>query len=210
MRRRAAVAGLVAVAVAMALLVGLHVHAVTQWDARAEGDVHRFVLAHHGVRATARVLTHLGDPLVVTLLAVVGALLHYAGGRRWAAAYLLVVRAVAIVVGWVAKETVRRGRPVLAHPVAHAAGFSFPSGHALGSAALYASLAVAGGRWLPRPAAVAVAVVVPVLVATTRVVLGVHYPTDVIAGLALGWAVALAAAFVGWTRGVHREFTTAP
>ena len=89
------------------------------------------------------------------------------------------------------KEGIRRARPALAHPVAHAHGFSFPSGHAFGSAALYASLAVVLGPRVPFAARLALAVLPPLVVATTRVMLGVHFPSDVVAGLFAGWAVAL-------------------
>jgi undecaprenyl-diphosphatase len=80
---------------------------------------------------------------------------------------------------------------VLPDPVAHASGFSFPSGHALGSAALYASLAVVATARVPMPARLVLAVLPPVVVAATRVLLGVHFPSDVVAGLFLGWAIAL-------------------
>jgi undecaprenyl-diphosphatase len=172
---------------------------LTGLDRRADDDAHALVLSRQWLLSLARGLTHLGDPAVVTALAVLGAIALYATGRRRAAVYLLVVRAVAVIVAFLLKETVRRARPALAHPIAHASGFSFPSGHALGSAAAYASLAVvARGRWAPRSVRALVALGVPVVVAATRVLLGVHFPSDVIAGLVLGWAVAqLVAAAVG-------------
>jgi membrane-associated phospholipid phosphatase len=85
---------------------------------------------------------------------------------------------------------VGRHRPVLPHPVAHASGFSFPSGHATGSAALWGSVAVAVWVVARRLVVVALAVIVPAAVAATRVLLGVHFVTDVVAGLLVGWAVA--------------------
>jgi undecaprenyl-diphosphatase len=112
--------------------------------------------------------------------------------RRWlrAAAYVAAVRLVAIVSGFVVKELVGRPRPALPHPLIHASGWSFPSGHALGSAALFASIAVLTASAVGRAWTVAIAVVVPVVVAASRVCLGVHYVSDVGAGLVLGWAVA--------------------
>lgn len=164
---------------------------LTRLDRRADSSTHGYVLDHRWLLSTARALTHLGDPAVVTALAVLGALALFFLHRRRAAAYLLAARLVAVVVAFLLKESVRRARPVLPHPVAHASGFSFPSGHAVGSAALYASLAVAIGPRVPRSARVALGVVPPVVVAATRVLLGVHFPSDVVAGLFLGWAVAL-------------------
>ena len=148
-------------------------------------------LAPWWLRSAARALTHLGDPTVVTALAIAFAVALFVAGRRRAALYLIVVRVAAVVVGYVLKESVRRSRPVLPDPVAHAGGFSFPSGHALGSAALYASLAVVATARVPMPVRVVLAVVPPVVVAATRVLLGVHFPSDVVAGLFLGWAIAL-------------------
>lgn len=63
-----------------------------------------------------------------------------------------------------------------------AQGFSFPSGHSTASASLYPSLAVTWRKkWL-----LAIAIAIPFLVGISRVFLGVHYPTDVLAGWALG------------------------
>lgn len=63
-----------------------------------------------------------------------------------------------------------------------AGGYSFPSGHSQGSATLFSSLAI----WLKRRWMTVIAIIVPLLVAFSRLYLGVHFPTDVIAGLALG------------------------
>lgn len=193
-----------AVVLPLAVLTRVGWHPLTQFDRRTDDDAQSLVVAHHWLLSVARALTHLGDPVVVTALAVVAAIACFVAGHRRAAVYVLLVRAVAVVLGFGLKDVVRRARPVLAHPVAHANGFSFPSGHALGSAAAYASLALILPplrQWhsVPTAARVAVAVVLPMVVAATRVLLGVHFPSDVLAGLVLGWSIALllAAAWVG-------------
>lgn len=184
----------VVVVVPLAVLVRLRWTALDNADTSTDDAAHRFVLSHTGVLDVARALTHLGDPLVVTALAVAMAVL-FAVRRQWrTAAYVLVVRAAATVVGFALKTGVARARPDLPHPVATAHGQSFPSGHALGAAALWASLAVLLAPRVGRPWLVALAVVVPVVVAVTRVLLGVHFVSDVVAGLVLGWAVAVVAA----------------
>ncbi|HEX4655202.1 MAG TPA: phosphatase PAP2 family protein [Mycobacteriales bacterium] len=161
---------------------------MNSWDAHVERSVHAFVLGHRWVFHLASWLTHLGDPLVVTLATIALSAVLLARGARRAAVFVLAVRAVAIVADTGLKHAVDRTRPVLAHPLATAAGASFPSGHAFGSAALWGTFAAL----LPAPrwARLATAVVVPVVVAATRVLLGVHYVSDVLAGLLLGWAAA--------------------
>jgi membrane-associated phospholipid phosphatase len=193
-RRRAFVAGLVAL-----LLLPLAVAARIGWgpitgpDRSADDRAHELVRSSPSLLSVTRAVTHLGDPLVVTVVAVVAAVVCWLIGRRRDAVYLLAVRLVVVVLGYALKEVVGRARPTLPQPVAHAGGYSFPSGHALGAAALYTSLAVVVSgvvrrRWRPLLATFAIAV--PALVAATRVMLGVHFPSDVVAGLVLGWAVA--------------------
>ena len=188
-----------AVVLPLAILTRTGWRPLTRFDRSSDDDAHTLVVSHHWLLSLVRALTHLGDPAVVTALAVAAAIAVFLAGRRNAAIYLLAVRVVAVVAGFALKEGVRRTRPVLAHPVAHASGFSFPSGHALGSAAAYASLALVLPRRVHTSVRVALAVVVPAVVATTRVFLGVHFPSDVVAGLVLGWAIALllAAIWVG-------------
>lgn len=184
-------------AVALLVVVPLAVMARTGWstltsfDRGTDRHAHTLVLAHSWLLTSARDLTHLGDPTVVTVGAVVVAALLWWRRRRRAAVYMLLVRLAAVVAAYALKESVRRARPVLTHPVAHASGFSFPSGHALGSAAFYGSLAIVLKGAAPTPVRVVIGVLPPVLVSTTRVFLGVHFPSDVVAGLAVGWAVAL-------------------
>ncbi len=72
-----------------------------------------------------------------------------------------------------------------------AQGYSFPSGHSSGSVSNYTSLAV----FLKKKWAVAVGVLIPLLVGVSRVCLGVHFPTDVLFGWALGLSVVLLVPF---------------
>ena len=186
------VAGLsLLVVVPLAVLARVGWHPLTSLDRHSDDDAHTLVLDHSWLLSAVRALTHLGDPLVVTTLAVVAAAVMAFAGRRRAAVYLLLVRGVALVIGYGLKESIRRTRPVLEHPVAHAQGFSFPSGHALGSAALYASIAVVLGSRVPFSARLALGLLPALVVAATRVLLGVHFPSDVVAGLFTGWAIAL-------------------
>ena len=103
------------------------------------------------------------------------------------------------------KALVDRSRPVLPDPVARAEGLSFPSGHAqssmvAASVLLLVLLPLLHGR--RRVAALAFAVLWVLAIGFSRVALGVHYVTDVLAGYALGaaWVAAMTAAFQAWRR----------
>ena len=111
------------------------------------------------------------------------------------------------LLGVVLKEAVDRTRPDLVDAVATAPGFSFPSGHALGGTVACGLLVLVLGPLLsPRWRAVAwVAAVLAVLaVCFARVGLGVHYLTDVTAGVVLGvaWLAVTSAVFEWWRRDV--------
>jgi membrane-associated phospholipid phosphatase len=88
------------------------------------------------------------------------------------------------------KLGVERARPDFARLTGYA-GYSFPSGHATAAAATFAACALVLGRRRGRWAKATLtggAAAIAVAVAATRVLLGVHWFTDVLAGMALGWA----------------------
>jgi undecaprenyl-diphosphatase len=88
------------------------------------------------------------------------------------------------------KLLVDRARPAISQLTGFS-GSSFPSGHSTAAAATYAGVALLMSRGRGRSARAllaAGAVAIAAAVATTRVLLGVHWLTDVMAGLALGWA----------------------
>jgi undecaprenyl-diphosphatase len=149
-------------------------------------------LAHGPARDVALGLTQLGAPVLLEIAAVVIAFLV----RRKLAGYVLVTVFGAELLSTLLKEAVSRVRPCV--DVASCPGTSsYPSGHATGAAAFWTVLAV---LLLPRLGRRAWALLaVPVIVAATRVLLGVHYLSDVLAGLLVGgcwaaaWTVLLAA-----------------
>jgi membrane-associated phospholipid phosphatase len=117
-------------------------------------------------------------------------------GRHWhgAAALALSVLAAQAVVELV-KLLISRPRPEGEAAMVDPSGFSFPSAHSASAVALYLMLAViAAGLLKPRLRATAyvVAGLVVAMVGFSRVYLGAHYPTDVLAGWLLGGAVVLA------------------
>jgi len=88
------------------------------------------------------------------------------------------------------KDLLDRVRPT-ANPIAHTLGPSFPSGHTTGAAACFAAFALVLGRGRSRNVQsllAGAAVFIALAVAASRVLLGVHWLSDVLGGLALGWA----------------------
>jgi len=102
---------------------------------------------------------------------------------------VLVVFAVAMVLEWTLKAGIGRLRPEEAFALTRVTTAAFPSGHALGSAAVYAILAVALGGGARGHALVWLLIAA---IGVSRVVLGVHWPSDVLGGIALGAAIAAA------------------
>ncbi len=105
------------------------------------------------------------------------------------------------------KDLVMRQRPP--DPVTGTDGYSFPSGHTLNSTATYGLLAVIAWRsrlsLAIRRLAVAIGFVVPLLVGLSRIALGAHWPTDVLAGWLAGIAfVALGAVLIRLTGAMER------
>ncbi len=147
-------------------------------------------------------VTYLGETWTVVIVAVVVALVEIARTRnRWVVPFLLAVIVGDKLLTGTVKELVDRARPAL-EPIAATLGPSFPSGHTSTAAASWAAFALVAGRWWGRrawPALAGLAVGIAVAVAGSRVLLDVHWLTDVLGGLALGWAwfAACAIAFGG-------------
>ena len=158
---------------------------------------------HHGSAWTHDALTlvtYLGETVTVTVVAVVVAGIEFARTRnRWVVLFLLAVILGDKLLTAAVKELVDRARPEI-EAVAATLGPSFPSGHTSTAAASWAAFALVAGRWWGRRAWPALAgTAVGIAVALSRVLLDVHWLTDVLGGLALGWAwfAACAIAFGG-------------
>jgi len=152
--------------------------------------------------------TFLGGPLLIPIgiAFVLAALLS----RRLRLALIIaVVLIVAAFFTDLVKDYVARPRPSV-NQLVSAPGYSFPSGHTLNSTATYGLLALVAWRSrLPlaiRRAAVVVGVTIPLLVGLSRIALGVHYPTDVLAGWLVGVAlVALGATLIRLTGAIEPD-----
>ena len=167
-------------------------------------SIERFALDHRTAWVTAvmRSLTWAGSSIVLILLilAVGGALLVRRRDVRplvWLAAGL----AGANVLFRIAKALAAQPRPPAALHLVSASGYGFPSGHATSAIACWGMLAVVLCFGRSRPVALigaTFATLVVLLVGASRIYLGVHWWSDVAAGLALGgsWLCVLCAAFL--------------
>jgi undecaprenyl-diphosphatase len=196
-RRRRSLAPLAAVTAAALIFAVLLVLVRLQWpplesaDHGAAAAINGLIAGNATLVAVVKAVTWLGSDGV--LWTVVGAAaVVLALRRQWRlAVYLLVTGAGALILDPVLKSLVGRLRPVVAHPIAHGIGNSFPSGHALGSIVCYGAvllvfLPAARGRW--RTTFIAVTVALVALIGISRILLGVHYLSDVVGAWAVGIA----------------------
>jgi undecaprenyl-diphosphatase len=148
----------------------------------------------HATHLSTRLLTWVTDFGDLPLFALVGIVaLVYELRRspnRWIVPFVLVVVIGDKIITNVIKELADRARPTL-NPIAQTLGPSFPSGHSSTAASFYAALAlVLARRRSPATRALLAGAAggIAVAVATSRVLLDVHWVSDVVAGLMLGWA----------------------
>jgi membrane-associated phospholipid phosphatase len=132
-------------------------------------------------------ITHLGSTELIVLLTL-GIVAVLLVKRHWRGAVALTVSVAATqLVVQLVKMLIERPRPV--DSIIDASGFSFPSGHAATSVAFYATIALLAARPCRSPARIAIATaagLVVLAVGATRIYLGAHYPTDVLAGWLTG------------------------
>jgi undecaprenyl-diphosphatase len=204
--QRRSLAPLVVVTVAAMIFALLLIMVRVQWaplesaDHGAAAHINSLIAGDTALVGVVKAVTWLGSNGV--LWTVIGAAaIILALRKRWRlAAYLLVTGAGALILDPILKSFVGRLRPVVAHPIAHGTGDSFPSGHSLGSIVCYGAillvfLPAARSRW--RPAFITAIVTLVVLIGISRILLGVHYLSDVVGAWAVGiaWLGVTATAF---------------
>ena len=195
MPSRAAVPILAVGGVAVIILLAIAVTSGVSdgFDAAVIGVVRSPAL--NGLLRPLRWVTELGSTGAVTLVAVLAIVLGILFGH-WLHGLLgaLAIGLASLGNEWF-KVFMARNRPDLLEPVLIERGFSFPSGHSLLSMVAYGVIGVLVIRSpLPlgvRRGVVAVLAVVVLLVGLSRVWLGVHYPTDVLAGWTAGAVIVL-------------------
>jgi membrane-associated phospholipid phosphatase len=182
-------------------VVGVLALAVRRSDALAGIDSAAARWAQtHGTETTHRILQEISNLAstrgVLVIAVVIGAVEWARIPSRFIAPFLAVVTVGDSLVTSLVKEAVDRARPTI-DPLAATLGPSFPSGHSSTAAASFAGLALLlGRRRSDRQNAVGLATAV----ACSRVLLDLHWLSDVVGGLALGWGwfALCAAAFGGW------------
>ncbi len=139
--------------------------------------------------------TFLGSFPAVAAVVVAAAIWRVRSRDRRSAVALVLVAAVTELLNFALKQAFQRPRPSLFHEIATLHSYSFPSGHAMASAAVYGSVATVLARAYPaqRRAILLGACSLVLLIGLSRVYLGVHWITDVLAGWAAGAFIALAA-----------------
>ena len=189
------------------LLVRLRWNPLQSLDHGVADRLNRLVAPHKPVVTVLEALTDLGGRPVLMWLVTVAVVLLLIRRRTRLAAYLIVTGVGALLLDPSLKTLVGRLRPVVDVPVSAAPGNSFPSGHALGSFVAYGALLLVflpavAPRW--RKAVIALVATIVVLVGGTRLALGVHFLSDVLAGWLLGaaWLGVTAYAFRLWRREV--------
>jgi membrane-associated phospholipid phosphatase len=154
-------------------------------------------------------VTQLGGAEVLLAVTLVASLALVLRRRVAHAALMVAALAGGEALNWALKAAFERPRPEFAEPLATAAGFSFPSGHAMVSLTVYGALAFVIARgvesWRIRLLVLVSAVALVLAIGFSRVYLGVHYPSDVLAGYSAGlvWLMLCALVLLGvaWRRG---------
>lgn len=190
--------GVVGVGLGLWLVAGLG--PVRRFDLRVSKVLHDLTIESDRVADAARWLTRIGDPITLWLL-VGAAVIWLAVERRVAdAVWLAAVCFTGGLLVSLLKVIVHRARPEIDEVIVTARGFSFPSGHASNTTVVMSALAIvltAGRRRRSAIAALLAAAIVAAIVGLTRVVLGVHFATDVAAGWLVGALWLLATRRVG-------------
>ncbi len=136
-----------------------------------------------------RYATWLGAPLPVSMAAIICALILYVCNKVDSAKFMVICLVAAAALDRPLKFLVHRPRPLADIAGVMPTSFSFPSGHVLFATVFYGSLALVLLQFHVVPSAVVkvLACCLILLVVASRLCLGVHYPTDIMGGLLLGF-----------------------
>ncbi len=158
----------------------------------ADAKATAWAIAHRSSSATSFfvMVTIIGGPVGVGAIAGMVAIILIIRKRyRWLL-YLVVTAGGGGLLNMELKRYFARARPDIAEMIRHASGYSFPSGHAMGSTVVFGALSYLAFRtavqWRWKTASLALATTLILAVALSRVYLGDHWMSDVAAGVACG------------------------
>ncbi len=180
-------------------------------DGEVAAELNDLVSGSPPLVTALRWVTDLGGTAFAVLVMVHATVFLLIRGQRRLAAFVAVSGLGLAVLGPLTKAVVDRARPVVQSPVVETpSNASFPSGHSMTAIVVYGALLLVvlpAVRRRARPWLVAGTVLLVVLVGATRLALGVHFVSDVLAGWALGagWLAITAAAFRGWQHDTGRR-----
>jgi undecaprenyl-diphosphatase len=154
------------------------------------------------VEEMGRDFTSLGGVAVITLITSSVIAFFWLSSMQRAAVYVAVASLGSLLISSGLKQVFDRPRPNLVPHGAHVYSSSFPSGHSTMAAAAYLTLGLVASQFVPRRRLkvlfIGVAMFVTAAVGVSRVYLGVHWPSDVLAG----WAIGLSWALLCWVAAV--------
>jgi membrane-associated phospholipid phosphatase len=186
---------------------------LTRVDASIANWMNGWVHSHPLFVDVLDAISWFGWPLWLGIMVTVGSVYAFWRGRRRLAAYLVVTVVGGSLVDTAVKVLVNRPRPVVDHPLDTAFGTSFPSGHSMAATLTYGALVLAFLPMVPRRArvwVVSAAVAAVLAIGCSRLLLGVHFLSDVVGGYILGlaWLIAATAVFEIWREEEGRHHQT--
>jgi undecaprenyl-diphosphatase len=210
-RRSSVLPGLLAVAAGVLIFVTIAINvkegATQAFDRRLllamrqPGDLSP--IGSRSVQEAARDFTSLGGAAVLALVTLATAGFLALDGKKHMALFTCASVAGGVVMSSLLKDVFQRPRPEIVPHIVYASNTSFPSGHSMLSAVTYLTIGALLARSHERRALKAyflvIAALLSIMVGVTRVYLGVHWPTDVLAGWTAGavWAL-LCWLVAGW------------
>lgn len=180
--------------VALVALAGIWLAMLLGGDGTVDRAIYEALYAGHRpfMLVIARVFTFLGEPTLLIGASVIAALWLWHKGSGRAGLVLIAVTLTGRLLSEAQKYWIARARPDIEPHLVVVKTNSFPSGHATSSMIFYVSLALLLSDARRRTAAISAAILLSLLIGTSRVMLGVHWPSDVIGGWAFGllWVLA--------------------
>jgi undecaprenyl-diphosphatase len=185
--------------------------AVVSGDLEIATNVHDFVHGQQWVVWVAKVFAVMGSAFVLVPLTIAVVVVLARSGFRWWAAWV----GACGMGGWIISQTVKnavdRQRPVWPDPFEVLTSPSFPSGHSMAGVYGYVVFGIVALALLPRRWPGVALITFGMLMGPSRVLLGVHWPSDVLMGWLLGGAwICTTGALVLWLRGPGEAVTNLP